>query len=116
MRVKKASLETLFFQELRAINDYFELEYQLYYWRTSNKIEIDFVAYEERGIHAFEIKRSANVQSADFRGLQAFQRDYPMAKCYLLYNGKRREYHGNIQLVSYEEVILQLKEILEVSV
>ena len=51
-----AALETLFLQSVRAINDYFELEYSINFWRTVAGDEVDFVLYGAKGIHAFEIK------------------------------------------------------------
>ncbi len=70
-----AALETLFLQSLRAINDYYELEYQLYYWRTSAGLEVDFIIHGPNGFYAFEIKRSQTVSRHDTKGLKAFQQD-----------------------------------------
>ncbi|MBS0358785.1 MAG: ATP-binding protein, partial [Proteobacteria bacterium] len=54
--IEGSALETLFLQELRAINDYYDLEYQLYYWRTKTGLEVDFIIYGPHGLYAFEIK------------------------------------------------------------
>lgn len=43
--IEGVALETLFFQELRAVNDYFRLGYNLYFWLTQSKLEVDFVLY-----------------------------------------------------------------------
>src|SRR3990167_9175861 len=49
-------IETLFLQHLRAINDYYRLGFTLYYWRTATThLEVDFVAYGEKGLYAFEM-------------------------------------------------------------
>jgi predicted AAA+ superfamily ATPase len=37
------ALETLFLQELIALNDAFNLGYKIFYWRTLNGREVDFV-------------------------------------------------------------------------
>ena len=58
-----AALETLVFQELQAHNTLLNLGYTLYYWRTSNNIEVDFVLYGPKGLHAFEIKRTGKVNN-----------------------------------------------------
>lgn len=34
-------LETLVFQELRAVNDYLECGYHFYFWRTKNGLEAE---------------------------------------------------------------------------
>lgn len=107
-----AALETLFLAHLRAVNDYLRLGYQLYFWRTSNQTEVDFVAYGEHGLFAFEIKRSRSVGRSDLKGLKAFTEDYPMAQCYLLYGGDHDEFHGNIQVLPIKKGMEQLINIL----
>ncbi len=107
-----AALETLLFQEVRAINDYYDLEYEIYYWRTRSKLEIDFVLYGERGIVAIEVKRSSNVKKRDCKALLEFLTDFPIAKAYMFYGGKRRQYIDQVELIPFEEGLLNLKEIL----
>ena len=55
--IEGASLETLFLRELRAVNDNHKLGYEIYYWRTSNQIEVDFILYGKKGLLAFEIRK-----------------------------------------------------------
>lgn len=62
-----AAFETLFFQELMAINNYYEMGYDIYYWRTSNNVEVDFILYGKGGIKAFEIKRSGKYKKKRFK-------------------------------------------------
>ncbi len=107
-----AGLETLFLQSLRAVNDYHELDYDIHFWRTQTGQEVDFVIYGPNGLHAFEIKRSAQVTSTSLKGLKAFGKDYPEAKLYLLHLGKQREYHGPIQAIPLHEALLKLPEII----
>lgn len=89
-----ASVETLFYQQVRALNDYHDLQYSIFYWRTQANEEVDFVLYGPKGIHAFELKHADRVRGDDTTGLQLFLRDYPSAKGFLLYLGKE-EYHQN---------------------
>ena len=96
-----SSLENLFLAHLRAVNDYYRLGYKLFFWRTSNNIEVDFVVYGDGGLFAFEIKRSRHVSHADLSGLKAFSHDYKIAKCYLLYGGDHEEYHDNITVMPF---------------
>jgi predicted AAA+ superfamily ATPase len=70
-------LETLVFQELRAVNDYLECGYQLYFWRTKNGLEVDFILYGPGGLISIEVKRSAHVHLKNLRGLKEFKKDYP---------------------------------------
>ncbi len=108
-----ASLETLLFQELRAINDYLELGYDLFYWRTSNQVEVDFVLYGPRGLVALEIKRSRNISSKDLSGLRAFASDYPGTRLYVLYGGSRTEEIDGIRLIPIEDAFKRLPLLLE---
>ncbi len=106
------ALETLFVQHLRAINDYLDLGYTIYYWRTRNGLEVDFVVYGENGLIAFEIKRKRKISTKDLRGLRTFSNDYPMAKLYLLYGGEAPEYHDNITALPILEGLKRLPELL----
>ena len=69
------SIETLFLQHLLAINNYYRLGYNISFWRTQNQMEVDFVLYGEKGLHAFEIKRTNRINNKDLNGLKAFQDD-----------------------------------------
>jgi uncharacterized protein len=106
------ALETLFLAHLRAVNDYYRLGYKLFYWRTSNNVEVDFIVYGERGLFAFEIKRSQHFSRSDMSGLKAFSDDYKIAKCYLLYGGDHEEYHGNIHVMPFLQALNKLIDIL----
>lgn len=107
-----AALETLFLQSLRAINDYFDLGYKIYFWRTQSGTEVDFVIYGPRGLYAFEIKRSAKISPKALKGLKGFQEDYPEAKLYLLFFGKYKEYHDGITVLPYEEALRDLSQLI----
>jgi predicted AAA+ superfamily ATPase len=108
-----AALETLFFQSLSAINDYYGLDYKIYFWRTSTGLEVDFIIYGPRGLHAFEIKRSSQVSSKALSGLKAFGQDYPEAKLHFLYLGKNREYHENVQAIPLESALMDLPNLIK---
>jgi predicted AAA+ superfamily ATPase len=107
-----AGLETLFWQSLSAINDYLALGYKIYFWRTHDGSEVDFVIYGPKGLHAFEIKRSATLTGKAFTGLKRFEEDYPEAKLTLLFLGKRKEYHGTITAIPFEEALKELPKII----
>ena len=110
--VKGISNESLFFQELNAINNYYGMGYKIYYWRTSNNLEVDFVLYGERGLKAFEIKRRGKISSSELRSLKAFLKDYPTSKAYFIYGGERRMSEGRIDIIPMEYALKNLPEIL----
>ncbi|MBI5631496.1 MAG: ATP-binding protein [Elusimicrobia bacterium] len=112
-QIEGHALETLIFQELRAVNDCLRLGYSIHYWRTADGREVDFVLYGEKGIRAFEVKRAAKPATSDFAGLQAFLKDYPMAKTFLLYGGNRRRKEGRVNLVPLHEALPRLTELLD---
>ncbi len=110
--IEGAAIETLLFQEIRALNDYLGLEYGIHYWRTSTGLEVDFVLYGERGLRAFEVKRASRYQPADLRSLRAFLDDYPMAKARLVYGGTRVYHEGEIEVVPFETCLRELPDLL----
>lgn len=110
--IEGAALETLIFQELRAVNENYRMGYELYYWRTSNRQEVDFVLYGERGLLAIEVKRTSTVRPRDMSGLKAFLKDYPMAKPYLFYGGTHHLFEQGIELIPLEKAIKNLPDIL----
>lgn len=107
------AFETLFFQELLAINDALGLGYRIFYWRTSNNLEVDFVLYGEKGIRAFEVKRTARIFKPILSGLRAFLKDYPAAGAYFIYGGKRYMREGNVEIIPIEEALGKLPAVLQ---
>lgn len=112
-QVEGVALETLFFQELMAINTAMESGYTLYYWKTSNNMEVDFVLYGDKGILAFEVKRTGKVLKPMLRGLTSFLKDYPMAKAYFIYGGLRYMKEGDIEIIPINDALERLSVILE---
>lgn len=110
------ALETLVIQHLRAINDYYRLGYQFYYWRTRAGLEVDFIAYGERGLVAIEVKRKRKLSGSDLRGARAFLKDYPMARCYVFYGGELAEYHDDITVLPLEQGLRELPTLLQADV
>ena len=110
--IQGASVETLFFQELNAINANYNLGYKIYYWRTVNNIEVDFILYGERGIRAFEIKRTAKISGNMLKGLKFFLADYPISKAYFMYGGNQQMRDGEISIIPINIALKQLLEIL----
>jgi predicted AAA+ superfamily ATPase len=106
------AFESLFLQEAVAINSYFRLGYNIFYWKTSNNIEVDFVLYGDKGIKAFEIKRTGKIFSSMLRGLKAFQKDYPSAKMYFIYGGERYLREGDIEILPIRNTLKELPKIL----
>lgn len=106
------ALETLVLQELRAINDYMECGYQIYFWRTKNGLEVDFILYGPKGLIAIEVKNSPHVHSKNLRGLKEFKKDYPVAECYLFYGGDTPLYIDDIPVLPVEQAFKKMDSLL----
>ena len=109
--IDSMALETLVFQELLAINDLHRLGYELFYWRTSNGREVDFVLYGEAGIIAIEVKRAAKIRTKELRGLKAFGKDYPMASLYMFYGGETTMYIDDVTLIPINGALQRLPQL-----
>jgi predicted AAA+ superfamily ATPase len=107
-----AALETLFLAQLRALNDAFDLGYVLHYWRTGDGLEVDFVLYGERGLLAFEVKRSGRVRDEDLAALLAFRKDYQVAKAFFVHAGSQRGHDRGIEIMPMALALKGLHEIL----
>lgn len=107
-----AALETLVLQECRALNDNFKLGYEIFYWRTSNGTEVDFILYGERGLVAIEVKRKMKLNKKDLNGLKSFLRDYPDAKPYIFYGGNKKMYYDNITALPIEYALKNLPSLV----
>ena len=69
---------------------------------------MDFVLHGERGLRAFEVKRSHVVRNEDLRPLRRFLDDYPMAKAHLLHLGERRWHDRGIEVLPLAECLVGL--------
>ena len=107
-QIHGAALETLFLQQLRAINDYKDLGYRLHFWRTATGDEVDFVLYGERGLRAFELKMAERVRPNDLNALRRFREDFPEAKAHLLYLGHRRWHDRGVDVVPFVDCVTTL--------
>jgi uncharacterized protein len=105
-------LETLVFQELIAQNHYKDFDYKIYYWRSSDGAEVDFVLYGPRGLIAIEVKKSRKLKSKDFSGLKTFKKEFPEARLYCFYGGESQEENQGISVLPVDLALRQLSIIL----
>jgi len=111
-QIEGTCFETLFFQELMAVNDALDLGYELFYWRTAHNTEVDFVLYGPRGIRAFEVKRTGRVVKPMTSALASFRKDYPISKAYFVYGGQRTMREGQVDIIPMADALKTLPEIL----
>lgn len=106
------TLETLVYQHLRAYNDYHDLGYAIFYWRTQDDHEVDFILYGEKGLIAIEVKRSRRFDDRDLSSLRLFLKDYPVGRGYVFYGGSRQLHFDGITVLPVEEGVRRLPWIL----
>lgn len=111
--VQGAAVETLVLQELRATIANHDLDFQLSYWRSQKKEEVDFVLYGAKGLIGIEVKRSGRFREEDLDVLKEFLADYPVAKAYLLYGGSQRLKFGAIEVLPLGEALKNWPKLLE---
>lgn len=107
------AIETLVYQELRAINEYEGLNFEIYFWRTVDQQEVDFILYGEKGLIAIEVKSAKTIHSSDLFSLKLFKKDYPLAKLFLFYGGKEPIYRDEIEILPLKDVLVNLPEFLK---
>lgn len=103
------ALEGLVVQHLRGWIAYSKEPIQLYFWRTRQGVEVDFVLYGPNTFCAIEVKNSANVSRHDLRSLRTFCTDYPECRGYLLYRGKQRLLIDGILCFPVQEFLAALR-------
>lgn len=106
--IEGGALEGIVAQHLHAWVHAQEEPHSLSFWRTSNKLEVDFVIYGPRGFWAIEVKRSSNLGPDDVRSLNAFKEDYPEAQAFFITMGPHREVYRGFPVVPLELFLKQL--------
>lgn len=100
-----AALEGLVAQHMKCWIDAQIESYQLNFWRTASKVEVDFIVSGPNCFLAIEVKNGSTVHPADLRGLKSFCEDYPEATPLLLYRGKRKYKENNIFICPVDEFL-----------
>ena len=106
------ALETLVLQEILARNELSQLDYEVFYWRTREHIEVDFILYGEKGFKAIEVKCRQRLSQKDFKGLLEFKKDYPQSELFLLYTGQKDYTQNHIQVINVERFLKNIETFL----
>lgn len=102
------ALEGLVAQHLKAWVNAQTENYQLHFWRTSSKVEVDFIVSGPDCFVAIEVKNGSTIHPSDLHGLETFCEDYPEATPVLLYRGKHRYKERNILCCPVDEFLLKI--------
>ena len=104
-----AAVEGFVAQHLKAWCDYSAEQTELYFWRTSSGVEVDFILYGEDHFHAIEVKSGENIHRSDLRHLKTFHGDYPECTPLALYGGNERVEIDGILCLPIGDFLRQLK-------
>lgn len=96
------ALEGLVFQHLQVYVDQLPDAHKVYFWRTKNGLEVDFIVYGPTCFLAIEVKNARQIHPKDLHGLKEFQKDYPQAKLLFLYRGDSEIKKSGISCVPVE--------------
>lgn len=103
------ALEGLVGQHLKSWVDAQVDKHHLNYWRTSTKIEVDFIISGPSCFLAIEVKNGKTLHPKDFYGLEQFKKDYPMVTPIILYRGKLRYKERGILCCPVDEFLLKIQ-------
>jgi len=93
--------EHFILMEVRAYLSYFELFKNIHFWRTHCGKEVDLVVGEAEW--AIEIKTSKHKSIKDFKGLLAFNEEFPRAKLIAItFDDSRRVIDNKIEVFPWQ--------------
>lgn len=107
-----AALEGLVAQHLKSWVDAQPEKYHLNFWRTSSKVEVDFIVSGPTCFLAIEVKNGSTVHPHDLKGLEIFLRDYPDSKAILLYRGKHLYKEKNVLCYPIDQYLSKINPLL----
>ncbi|MCX7831162.1 MAG: DUF4143 domain-containing protein, partial [Acidobacteria bacterium] len=82
--------ETFIYSELLKHSKYSNCPYTIYYYKTLDRKEIDFIVSRGDEIIALEVKLSSSVHKEDFKNIIALSKEFSRLKCgYVLYMGDK---------------------------
>lgn len=71
--------------QIIALNSYYRYNYEFFFWRTNNGLEIDLIiTHAKKPIAAIEIKSTSSLNPGDTYALNEFKQEYPKVKTYIV--------------------------------
>lgn len=105
-------LESLVLQNLIAVVDYYNMNYEICYWRTQGGSEVDFILYGEHRLIAIEVKRSNNIFRSDIKHLLSFKEDYNIAELFVFYGGDKELFIEGVKIIPVNDALVNLSGII----
>lgn len=104
------ALEHFIFTELIAYRDYHENPFEIFYWRSTSKFEVDFIIrLKSKKLIGIEVKGSSHIDTDDLKGFKAFEEDIKLSKKIIICNEKSpRLVQNQFQVMPYQLFCKQL--------
>ena len=102
------AFEHFILMEIMAHRSYTELGYEVNFWRTKARQEVDFIL--GRGQVALEVKGSSRIDNADLRHLKAFIQEHRPKKALLVCNERAPRMAESIHVLPWREFLSMLWE------
>ena len=102
-------LEHFIFTELKAYQSYSERPFELYYWRSTSQIEIDFIIKtKSKKLIAIEVKGSQQVDRSDLKNFKYFEEDFKLSQKIVVCNEKLPRSFDQFSILPYAKFCEQL--------
>jgi predicted AAA+ superfamily ATPase len=104
-------LETFLLHELRAHLHYHELDFPMFFWRTHDGTEVDFVVETAKGPVAIEVKSSARWDARFGASLARFRTEHPGTRAsFGVYCGARAQEVGSVRVFPWRTFLRELAD------
>ena len=102
------AFEHFILMELLAYNSYYEVDFEINFWRTKSGLEVDFIL--GNGEVAIEVKGTSHVEKRDLLPIKAFIEEYSPQKAIVVCNEKEERIYEQIQIIPYKKFLHDLWE------
>ncbi len=98
-------LEHLIYCELIAYKDYVLPDTEITYWRTQDKLEVDFILNDKV---ATEVKQSEKVGKSNIKGMLTLQQEFPKLKFLVVCDTQINYVDNGIEYLSVQKFLEDL--------
>ena len=108
--IRGRRFEQFIILQLIALNAYYRLGWQFFFWRTQTGIEIDLIiAREHKPIAAIEIKSLDVISGKNLYGLKSFKQEYPDISCFVVCTTERpRQEESGIRILPWQDFFKEI--------
>jgi len=102
--------ETLVYSEIIKTKQNFFLDYEVYFWRTKEKEEIDFIVLERNRMTLMEVKLASGATQSFPTPPTLLKENKFIRKCYVVANGERKKLDQEIEIIPLKDLSNYLRE------